>query len=533
MRRTVKLQLKMMMWHLPPMARKFYSVEKERRLYVSIVEATTMQTNAQRKKKKRTRILRAHLMSCFMTMDPLQLIVMIGERMKVQKAFVSVLEASHKATRMPSSTDASSCDAEQAQTVCSSCQNMGIILPTLKITPTLKVGTDHILHQSFGLVNKKWVLLSSQLKVNIFCNAKLLKNICKADIALDIFSNAGQSITNLIGNLPGFKAAWYQPDGIANILSLSAQNENKYSLCDYSHAETARKLQGILGNPSLKSLLGIVEHNLLPNCPITGDDVIAAENMFGPDSRCLQGKMVRQDVAPVRINITPTPPPILEQYKEVTLVGDIMKIHRICFLNTMSLNINFITSENISNARKATLKKSMVQICQTIKERVRGTYNSLPYKSYPGKMIMEMAYLTVFWLNIFHHLYQWQGTYVHTHKIHNNNMELRTMGAIQGGINWNKRTVLPMPGEMIDRVHQLARQDPLGIVIEDRSGLEFLRNTPPEQLDNAGDEDEDEENSTYRPSENDGEDDYSLLYIPNIQDAPICHDTDGFNLTTS
>eukprot|EP00957_Ditylum_brightwellii_P104804 7988651-Ditylum_brightwellii.AAC.1 len=68
------------------------------------------------------------------------------------------------------------------------------------------------------------------------------------------------------------------------LVNTVAQNKNKYSPHDYSHAQNARQLQGILGNPSVKTLLDIVHCNLLPDCPITRDDVIAAEKIFGPDT---------------------------------------------------------------------------------------------------------------------------------------------------------------------------------------------------------------------------------------------------------
>jgi hypothetical protein len=37
-------------------------------------------------------------------------------------------------------------------------------------------------------------------------------------------------------------------------------------------------------------------------------------------------------------------------------------------------------------------------IC-TVKEQVRGIYNTLPFRQMPGRMIMEMVFSTVFWLN--------------------------------------------------------------------------------------------------------------------------------------
>eukprot|EP00957_Ditylum_brightwellii_P054569 4134709-Ditylum_brightwellii.AAC.1 len=68
--------------------------------------------------------------------------------------------------------------------------------------------------------------------VNVFCNPKLLCNICKADRALDIYSNAGTSITDMIRDLPGFKTVWYQPDGIANILSLAGVQKDHHITFD-------------------------------------------------------------------------------------------------------------------------------------------------------------------------------------------------------------------------------------------------------------------------------------------------------------
>eukprot|EP00957_Ditylum_brightwellii_P142853 10885092-Ditylum_brightwellii.AAC.1 len=56
---------------------------------------------------------------------------------------------------------------------------------TLK-APTLKTGTDHLLYQSWGLIDRNWVLLDSQSTANVFCNTKLLRNIYKVDRALDI-----------------------------------------------------------------------------------------------------------------------------------------------------------------------------------------------------------------------------------------------------------------------------------------------------------------------------------------------------------
>ena len=137
---------------------------------------------------------------------------------------------------------------------------------------------------------------------------------------------------------------------------------------------------------------------------------------------------------------------------------------------------------------------------RTVKERMRCVYNTLPFKEIPKVMIIEMAKFATFWLNSFPHrlgISQSEsprllvtgeqvdfnkhcrfefGQYVQCHEEHDNTMAPRTIGALalrptgnrQGSyyflslvsgrvITRNHATVLPMPQEVIQRVHQLAR----------------------------------------------------------------------------
>ena len=57
--------------------------------------------------------------------------------------------------------------------------------------------------------------------MDVLSNRRLLKNISKLDRSLAIFSTGGRTITNLQGDLPGYVTVWFNPGGIANILSLS------------------------------------------------------------------------------------------------------------------------------------------------------------------------------------------------------------------------------------------------------------------------------------------------------------------------
>ena len=175
------------------------------------------------------------------------------------------------------------------------------------------------------------------------------------------------------------------------------------------------------------------------------------------------------------------------------------------------------------------------RMIRTIKDRTRCIYTSLPFERMPGRLIVEMVYCCVFWLNCFYPsetvvegssprtimtgrtvdynkqcTYEF-GQYVQTHEEHNADMKPRTIGALalrptgneQGGyyflslltgkrLNRAKATPLNMPAEVISRVHQLARRNPKGIEYRDRNN-----NIIPDI------EDDDDDDSTYATDDDD------------------------------
>jgi hypothetical protein len=138
---------------------------------------------------------------------------------------------------------------------------------------------------------------------------------------------------------------------------------------------------------------------------------------------------------------------------------------------------------------------------RTTKEGCRSVFNTTLFQSIPSRMTVELVYGSVFWRNMFpnadgvsntisprglitglkrdykKHCRLVFGAYVQTHEDHDNTMKSRTTGAIalrpmgneQGGyyfmsLSSGRRlkrthwTPLPMPKEVIDRVHLLARR---------------------------------------------------------------------------
>jgi hypothetical protein len=76
--------------------------------------------------------------------------------------------------------------------------------------------------QQHGKIPDSWILLDNQSTVNVFSNRSLLKNIRTANRVMNILCNAGVTRTSMVGDLPGYDGkVWYNPKGIADILSLS------------------------------------------------------------------------------------------------------------------------------------------------------------------------------------------------------------------------------------------------------------------------------------------------------------------------
>ena len=357
----------------------------------------------------------------------------------------------------------------------------------------------------------EWVLLDNQSTIDVFVNRQLLQNIRQINQYMYIHCTAGVTRTNLVGELPGYGTVWFHPDGIANILSLSrvktkyritfdsdennefivhkpdgstrnfkessrglyyhdtstmvtgiaeagtvlittvADNASNYTPADYSRALLARKTQQIIGRPSVRDYIRYVENNLIPNCPVTRRDIIAAEHILGPDVGSLKGKTTRRRPLGVGLyNHTPIPSGIVEQYHDVIIAVDVLYVNKLPFIATISRYIRFGTVEFLRNQKATTLIEHIKQVnrlyrqrgfrptyalmdgqfeplrgelanmgiqlnivsndehvpeierqIRTLKEWTRGIYCTLPFRKIPRHLTIEMLYAANYWLNMF------------------------------------------------------------------------------------------------------------------------------------
>ena len=87
----------------------------------------------------------------------------------------------------------------------------------------IHVGNTILASAAEAGIDENWCLLDNQSTCNVFINGKYLSNIRDAPDGqyLRVHCNAGVTQTNKIGDIPGYSdPVWYNPKGIANILSL-------------------------------------------------------------------------------------------------------------------------------------------------------------------------------------------------------------------------------------------------------------------------------------------------------------------------
>ncbi len=109
--------------------------------------------------------------------------------------------------------------------------------------------------------------------------------------------------------------------------------------------------------------------NLLPICPVTRDDILIAEKIFGPDVGSSKGKMVRRGADHVKIAAIPVPLELMSQYRDVIIGADIMFVIKLPFFVTISRNIKFGTAVLIPDQKHVTLVKAARDVQSIYKMR--------------------------------------------------------------------------------------------------------------------------------------------------------------------
>ncbi len=217
---------------------------------------------------------------------------------------------------------------------------------------------------------------------------------------------------------------------------------------DIAKAKKARRLQGMVGNPTDREFNGMVREKLITNCPITVQDVENANTIFGPDLANLRGETIRTKPEHVRIEYVQIPRDFVELHKYVTLMADVMFVNGLPFLVTSLRGISLVTVEYLKSRTAKRLVHTLERVVRiygaagfimqtalmdmefkklkdklpnvilnttaarehvgeierkirVVKERVRCTTSILPYNILLKLMIIELMHFPVMWMNSF------------------------------------------------------------------------------------------------------------------------------------
>jgi hypothetical protein len=153
------------------------------------------------------------------------------------------------------------------------------------------------------------------------------------------------------------------------LVNTVSENQSQYTNRDYNRAVLARNIQKMIGRPSTRAFIKIVDGNLLPNCPITRQDIVAAEKIVGKDVGSLKGKTVRS--APTRVEglLVSIPPSLMSKYRNVTIAYYIMFVTKIPFFIPVSRHIKFGSVEMIPNQQIKTVVAAVKKLKNIYSQR--------------------------------------------------------------------------------------------------------------------------------------------------------------------
>jgi Zinc knuckle len=109
---------------------------------------------------------------------------------------------------------------------------------TIGNTPNLNFTFFQKIDMPLSIIPDHWVLLDSQSTVSVFKNKLFLTNIRESDTAMTVYTNGGTQVLSLIGDVKNFGTVWYNPDSLANILSLAEVRKVCRVTMDTDHEPT-------------------------------------------------------------------------------------------------------------------------------------------------------------------------------------------------------------------------------------------------------------------------------------------------------
>jgi hypothetical protein len=171
---------------------------------------------------------------------------------------------------------------------------------------------------------------------------------------INLDGSGGEAAVMLLKTAVGFESK----DNYISVQMVGANYEG-YTKREVLKAKEARRVQGLIGNPSGGDYKAMVRGNVIHNCPIAPEDITNMHAIFIPDLASIRGKTVWRTPAPVVADYVDVPQSIVQISKIMTLAVDVFFVDGTPFLITVSCRIKFITAEYMQTRTAESLCKHL------------------------------------------------------------------------------------------------------------------------------------------------------------------------------
>ena len=131
---------------------------------------------------------------------------------------------------------------------------------------------------------------------------------------------------------------------------------------EVARAKKARNLLAALGFPTVADLKTAIAMNAIADLPVTTNDVVLAEKIFGPDLGSLKGKTTRKKPKPMVTDQIAIPQELYEARDTLELCVDIMYVNEMPFFTTITKAMYYRTAQYLQNRTKAKLYAALDEV---------------------------------------------------------------------------------------------------------------------------------------------------------------------------
>lgn len=148
------------------------------------------------------------------------------------------------------------------------------------------------------------------------------------------------------------------------LLTTVEENLSRYTKRQVKDAEAARDLMERLGHPTADTMIRMIKTGSITNCPVTEHDVQRALDIWGPALAVVKGRTTKSKPDTVKSEYTPEP--VQDKYQ--TLHMDVMFVRRQPYLITVSKPLNLTMLQHLESRSSSCLLKAVMGMLASYKE---------------------------------------------------------------------------------------------------------------------------------------------------------------------